>query len=375
MQVLGRSVFKDVRKTAFQVRTFFGPVTPRNTVQLARFGARRLVRREHVAASVVLSVTRACMCKCVHCFVSDQEIEERLDTARVIGMIDELADWGVLKIQFFGGEPTMRGDLFQLMRHATGRGLRVGLSTNGILLDRAYVDELAAIGLSNVQLSLDSADRKAHDAMRRYPGCFDLALRAVAELRRVGIPVMISTYATHKNVNNGDLVRLIDLSRDIGVTGVTILPAVLAGSFEGAGRAQLTLEDMQAIYALGDPTFVFLEDTYSQADPVERKCVCAKKEVFYISPEGEIQPCPAIPVSFGNAHHGDIRAKADHMWADEMFHRRNTSVDGCVVNDPTFRERNLSTLKGAVLQRRYAGMSEDERVYARDGALPPCGMG
>lgn len=375
MQLVGRSVFKDVRKTAFQVRTFFGPVTRRNSVQMARFGFKRMVRREHVAASVVLSVTRACMCKCVHCFVSDQEIDERLDTDRVIGMIDELAAWGVLKIQFFGGEPTMRPDLFQLMRHATSRGLRIGLSTNGILLDRAYVDELHRIGLSNVQLSLDSADRRAHDALRRYPGCYDLALRAVAELRRVDIPVMISTYATHKNVNNGDLVRLIQLARDIGATGITILPAVLAGAFEGAERAQLTDQDMRTIYALGDPTFVFLEDTYTQDNPVERKCVCAKKEVFYISPEGEVQPCPAIPVSFGNAHEGSIRAAADHMWSDEMFHRTNTSVDGCVINDPWFRDKNLSGLKGAVLQRRYAGMSEDELVYARDGALPPCGMG
>lgn len=375
MQLVGRSVFKDLRKTAFQVRTFFGPVTRRNSLQMARFGFKRVVRKEHVALSVVLSVTRACMCKCVHCFVSDKEIDDRLDTERVIGMIDELADWGVLKIQFFGGEPTMRSDLFALMRHATGRGLRVGLSTNGILLDRAYVDELAALGLSNVQLSLDSADRKAHDAMRRYPGCYDLALRAVAELRRVGIPVMISTYATHKSVNNGELERLIALARDIGATGITILPAVLAGSFEGAGRIQLTHDDMKKIYALGDPTFVFLEDTYSQEDPVERKCVCAKKEVFYISPEGELQPCPAIPVSYGNAHQGGIRDKAEHMWSDEIFHRKNTSVDGCVVNDPTFRQRNLSKLQGAVLQRRYQGMDEDELVYARDGAMPPCGMG
>lgn len=374
MQIVGRSVFKDLRKTTFQVRTFFGPVTRRNSLQMARFGFKRVVRREQVAASVVLSVTRACMCKCVHCFVSDKEIDERLDTARVRGMIDELASWGVLKIQFFGGEPTMRPDLFELMRHATRQGLRVGLSTNGILLDRAYVDELHRIGLSNVQLSLDSADRKAHDALRRYPGCFDLALRAVAELRRVGIPVMLSTYATHKNVNNGDLERLIQLARDIGATGITILPAVLAGSFEGAERAQLTLDDMKRIYALGDPTFVFLEDTYSQENPVERKCVCAKKEVFYISPEGEVQPCPAIPVSFGNAHEGNIRDAARHMWQDEMFHRTNTSVDGCVINDRVFRDKNLSGLKGAVLQRRYRGMSEDELVYARDGALPPCGI-
>ncbi len=375
MQLVGRSVFKDVRKTAFQVRTFFGPVTGSNTVQMARFGFKRVVRKEQVAASVVLSVTRACMCKCVHCFVSDKEIDTRLDTEHVKGMIDELAAWGVLKIQFFGGEPTMRSDLFELMRHATGQGLRVGLSTNGILLDRDYVDELRAIGLSNVQLSLDSADRKVHDGLRRYPGCYDMALRAVAELRRVGIPVMISTYASHKNVNNGDLVRLIQLARDIGATGITILPAVLAGSFEGAERAQLTLDDMKKIYALGDPTFVFLEDTWSEEDPVERKCVCAKKEVFYISPEGEVQPCPAIPVSFGNAHAGSIREAAEHMWQDDMFVRKNTSVDGCVVNDPTFRKDNLSGLKGAVLQRRYQGMTEDELVYARDGALPPCGIG
>jgi MoaA/NifB/PqqE/SkfB family radical SAM enzyme len=350
---------RKLRKVVFQARTFMGPYTMRTHRQLGRALRRRLLARPRPPISVVLGITRACQCRCVHCFVDNDPKVPAMDTAQLRGVLDQLARWGVLKVVFFGGEPTLRADLFPLMEHASGLGLRVGLNTNGLLVDRAFAARAAALRISNVQLSLDSPDPARHDALRGHPGSFDRALAALAALRERRIPVMISTYATRQGVRSGDLARLVALARERDATGVTILPTVLAGGFREAEQRRLEPSDLRAIFALADPTFVFLEDTWDEERPAGRRCMCARKDVLYVSPEGEVQACPSIPISFGNVLQDPLERIAAWMWRDPLFSQPNGSCDGCIVNDPTFRSQRLDPMGDALLERRYQGRPVD----------------
>ena len=346
---------RNLRKSVFQARTFMGPFDLGTSRQGARMLRARLGAGPRPPISVVLAVTRACQCRCVHCFVSDDPLDSPMDTATLRGVLDQLARWGVLKVVFFGGEPTLRPDLVSLMEHARSRGLRVGLSTNGLRVDRTFARRLAELRVSNVQLSLDSPDRARHDALRKHSGAFDAALSALAELRRVGVPVMISTYATRQGVRSGELARLVALARAEGASGVTILPTVLAGSFMDARDQVLEPLDVRVIFDLADPEFVFLEDTWDEDRPAGRRCMCARKDVLYIAPEGEVQPCPSIPISFGNVLESPLEAVASWMWQDPLFDQQGGACDGCIVNDPAFRQDRLEPIGGALLERRYQG--------------------
>lgn len=85
-----------------------------------------------------------------------------------------------------GGEPTMRRDLAQLVRHAKaalGGDGRVLLETNAVLVDHERAQELAAAGLDVARVHLP-AWGDAADAVTRDPGGFVAArrgLRAFAE--------------------------------------------------------------------------------------------------------------------------------------------------------------------------------------------------
>ena len=81
-------------------------------------------------------MTQACNLKCVHCYAQAKAAggPDELTTEEGKALIDDLTDFGSPVILFSGGEPLMRPDLTELIRHAVSRGMRAVISTNGTLI-------------------------------------------------------------------------------------------------------------------------------------------------------------------------------------------------------------------------------------------------
>jgi MoaA/NifB/PqqE/SkfB family radical SAM enzyme len=76
----------------------------------------------------------------------------------------------VLQVAFSGGEPPLREDIVELVRHAHDIGLLTRISTNGLLLDRELVSRLKRAGLTPCGVSIDDADPETHDRLRGLLG-------------------------------------------------------------------------------------------------------------------------------------------------------------------------------------------------------------
>jgi 12,18-didecarboxysiroheme deacetylase len=139
---------------------------------------------------VVWNMTRRCNLRCVHCYA--QANEERgtdpISTDQARAMIDDLAAYGAPVMLFSGGEPLVRADLVELASHATSRGMRAVISTNGTLITRDKARELKAVGLSYVGISLDGGEA-VHDKFRGVPGSFRKALEGIANCQAEGLKV------------------------------------------------------------------------------------------------------------------------------------------------------------------------------------------
>jgi len=94
---------------------------------------------------------------------------------------------GYVQVGFSGGESTIRPDFLGLVRHARELGYElIGVTTNGMMFAYPKVAHaLVAAGLRSVNVSLHGTDAKLHDAMMRTPGAFDLAIRALENLRDI----------------------------------------------------------------------------------------------------------------------------------------------------------------------------------------------
>jgi len=110
-------------------------------------------------------LTRRCQLKCDYCLITDEEslVGPEMDTATVCRMLDLVASlWPGAPVVIFGGEPTTRDDLPQILRHSTGLGIKTIVISNSIrvLKDEAYRKELVDAGLENWSCSLDDVVRE-----------------------------------------------------------------------------------------------------------------------------------------------------------------------------------------------------------------------
>ncbi|MBQ4492402.1 MAG: radical SAM protein, partial [Deltaproteobacteria bacterium] len=76
---------------------------------------------------IALEMTRRCNLDCVHCRSSAEPVApgKELDTGEVLALMDAMAKLSSPALVLTGGEPLLRGDLFELLRYGTQRGLRM----------------------------------------------------------------------------------------------------------------------------------------------------------------------------------------------------------------------------------------------------------
>jgi len=159
---------------------------------------------------VVWNMTRRCNLRCVHCYSRSQNkaYPGELTTAEGKALIDDLAAFSCPVILFSGGEPLMRPDLPDLVRHATDRGIRAVISTNGTLINGDFAKTFRRFGLSYVGVSLDGL-RETHDRFRGVTGAFDEAMAGIRTCLAEGIKVGVRFTINRRNA--ADIPAIFDL--------------------------------------------------------------------------------------------------------------------------------------------------------------------
>lgn len=118
----------------------------------------------------VLGVTKRCNSKCVYCDVwrfDDADGDPPL--GQLQGILEEIRGLGVERVNLSGGEPLMRKDLVEIIRHGTDVGLAMGIITNGLLLSEARLNSLREAGLRFVSVSIDTLDPENYKTLRGAP--------------------------------------------------------------------------------------------------------------------------------------------------------------------------------------------------------------
>jgi cyclic pyranopterin phosphate synthase len=139
----------------------------------------------------------------------------------VFFLIRVLRDLGVGKARFTGGEPLVRRGLVPFLSSlcASFPGLRVALTTNGSMLS-ACAPELVRMGLSSINVSLDTLDPEKFAAMTRgasLKGVLDgIDALLDAGALSAGMSVKMNVVLI-RGFNDKDAGRLIDFAGERGI--------------------------------------------------------------------------------------------------------------------------------------------------------------
>lgn len=286
---------------------------------------RKTVLRKPVPFYLSLALTSLCQGRCIHCYSFLQRKEERpeLTTAELKSVIDQAGRLGVFQVIFSGGEPLMRKDVPDLVRHARGKGLLTRLNTNSLLMDRKTAETLKKAGLHQCAFSLDDADPETHDRLRGMPGHHARTLENLKMLRELGIFSMVNVYVSKRHLVSGPE-KTIALARNAGARGIVILHAVASGRWEQAFDQVLDADEMARVRELQDMTAVQMELCSSRS-----VCDALKRFVLYMTPQGDLTPCPFVPYVIGNIRKHSL----DEMWRSFCEGVYPVERPGCPMND------------------------------------------
>ena len=87
-------------------------------------------------------------------------------------------------VNLFGGEPTVRDDMFEIIELGRTHGVDTQITTNGLrLADENYCRKLceANVGL---RLSFDGRQREIYERLRNNGGVLDKKMKALANLKK-----------------------------------------------------------------------------------------------------------------------------------------------------------------------------------------------
>ncbi len=117
--------------------------------------------------SVCWNITRYCNDTCRFCYRDKNSADLGFGDRKLV--IDKVAEAGIKKLTFAGGEPLLVPGIESLITYAKGKGLLVSLTTNGILLKEG-MRSFCMEHLDWLTVSLDAVNPGVQSKMGRNPG-------------------------------------------------------------------------------------------------------------------------------------------------------------------------------------------------------------
>lgn len=269
--------------------------------------------KKHILRIISWNSTFKCDLRCAHCYMDAQERESRQELTTEEGkmLIDQIAEVGSPVLVLSGGEPLMRKDIFELAKYGTEKGLRMAMGTNGIGISDEVAKKLLASGISKVAISVDSSTPEIHDEFRGVPGSWAKAMEGIKACLRNGLGVQFNTTVTVQNFD--DIDNILKLAEGLGVKDMHLFFLVPTGRgteveditptmYEEMIRNVLTkYEDSELnVKPTCAPQFMRIADQMGiDMSKWTRGCI-AGINYCRIYPEGEVTPCPYLPIKLGN---------------------------------------------------------------------------
>ena len=317
------------------------------------------------------NLTYRCNLACEHCYldagvaplVHTENFADRseLGTDECFKVIDEIAAFAPECLTILtGGEPLLRRDILEIVQRAAERELWVVVGTNGVRITENVAGRLAEAGARGLSLSLDALDPDRHDGFRKVRGAWQNTVEGAQILNRTGLPFIVQTTAGSHNIGELDAIAdfaydrlaakvwnlyfLVPTGRGQFVSDMT--PAQYDEVLASLYRIQKKYKSRMVVNAKCAPHYIktVLENAGAETDASSTDADSpglspiriysggaggcpAGTHYMGIRPNGDVTPCPYLPVFAGNLRGSSL---ADLWTSSEVFTdiRRRSSLGG-----------------------------------------------
>jgi radical SAM protein with 4Fe4S-binding SPASM domain len=292
-----------------------------------------------------IALTYRCNLKCRFCYAGcgeNTKVSPELSTAQLSTLLDMIFNEAqVPSVSFTGGEPTLRPDLPELVKHAKKTGFWVNLITNGTLVTKELAVKLKDSGLDSAQVSVEAGNAGLHDPIAAVPGSFERTMSGIENIRDAGIRVHTNT--TISALNRNALEGIVDMVKRLGLDKLSMNMLMPAGSaitnidetFISYTDIGPLVESVKRAAERAGLEFMWYSPTpVCIFNPVEHglgnKGCAACDGLLSVAPNGDVLPCSSYPKPMGNML--ENKGKFGQLWHSEgfrHFQRKEFAHDDC----------------------------------------------
>jgi radical SAM protein with 4Fe4S-binding SPASM domain len=344
------------------------------------------------------NLTYRCNLACEHCYldaggsplVESEAFADRseLDTEQCKKVVDDIAAFAPEALTILtGGEPLLRRDILAIIRYANKKDLWVVVGTNGISITPTLAQLLKKEGVRGLALSLDALDPETHDRFRAVKGAWKNTVRGAGILHEAGLPFIVQTTVGRHNL--GEIEKLADFAYEKMNAKVWNLYFLVQ-----TGRGQFVSDIEPGEYDTVLNTLHSLQQRYRDRMIVNAKCAphyvktvfekdpdspflktfsggaggCpAGTHYMGIRPNGDVTPCPYLPMFGGNLKHETLSDVWEHSEPFKDMRRRSDLGGRCGSCE-------FNSSCGGCRARAYGVtgdvLAEDPLCSYQPGALP-----
>ncbi|MFQ5640239.1 MAG: radical SAM protein [bacterium] len=267
------------------------------------------------------NLTRRCNLQCEHCYLdadfrTGRKVDE-LTTRDCFDIIEQIAEVNPNALLILtGGEPLLRLDIFDIALYAANRNFFVVVATNGTTVNQQNAERMTDAGIKGVSMSLHSSGAVMHDRFTGVSGSWLGAINCTENLRKAGLEFVIQTSVMSWNVD--EIPHMVDRAYKLGAKFFNLYFLVCTG------RGQGVTDVSSALYERTLRQLYEIQKEYAGKMLISAKCTPQYKRIIYeanpnspflksylggcpaashycqINPEGEVTPCPYLPLAVGN---------------------------------------------------------------------------
>ncbi len=275
---------------------------------------------------LAFEITPKCNLNCIHCRTNaSAQLNEVLTFEQITNTLKDINLRFKPVLVLTGGEPLLREDVFEIAQFAKQLNWRIGLATNGTL-----VDEKIALKIKQhfdiVSLSLDGSTSQTHDNFRGQKGAFEATISASQLLKAHNVPFIINSSFTKRNQH--DIENTYKLAKSLGAKSWYMFIIVPTGRGEDLRTELISKTDYYKILKWHfkleleekdmfirptcAPEYYAIADIYSKTFSIDYKrrslsfstggakgCI-AGQSIAFIGFDGSVKPCSYFLRTSGN---------------------------------------------------------------------------
>jgi len=266
--------------------------------------------------TITLMLNNKCVTDCVYCYANkDYKVENLLSTERILSLIKEANDFGVLTFDLNGGEVMLHKDWDMIVSELIKYGFLPQISTK-VPLTEDQIKRLKELGIQRIQISIDAWNAatlgKVIGVKENY---FNQIKKSLQLLEKYDIKVSVKSVITKFNQDLKEIeTLLINLVKYSNIVKISIAPgeySLYKYSENGFSSYRTSIEDWNKVstfvsefaanYAIPISTQGLLtKDTFFNS--VEKKAMEFGKRSLctgnitslYILPDGQVTICEEL---------------------------------------------------------------------------------